>query len=317
MCTEPTAEGRTMETEERIRLDKNAIQVLNLPRMLALILKKCYPDSFYGSLESIESRFRKELTRADDKHLRSELTNTESKNVTTGVMRFDSIFLTLTEVKPGAYLVNVEVQNRRISFVWFAGRVYAYLSRMLDSQKDDISGYRNDHYQDLKPVMALWILPHEQETYLIDYPGIANLCLGQDTLTGQDMKRALDGFVRYKIVGLGPDWMDYEEEAVQCLGHIFRSDDDKKKQYDYLEKEGIPMTERTEKVLDEYGEAQFQWFHRSEKEKYDRLKEEMDAQLKESDMKLKESDMKLKEKNQEVQRLQEEIARLKALSAQL
>ncbi len=65
------------------------------------------------------------------------------------------------------------------------------------------------------------------------------------------------------------------------------------------------------------GEAQFQWFHRSEKEKYDRLKEEMDAQLKESDMKLKESDMKLKEKNQEVQRLQEEIARLKALSAQL
>lgn len=117
MCTEPTAEGRTMETEERIRLDKNAIQVLNLQRMLALILKKCYPDSFYGSLESIESRFRKELTRTDDKHLRSELTSTESKNVTTGVMRFDSIFLTLTEVKPGAYLVNVEVQNRRISFV--------------------------------------------------------------------------------------------------------------------------------------------------------------------------------------------------------
>lgn len=54
--------------------------------------EKCYPDSFYGSLESIESRFRKELTRTDDKHLRSELTSTESKNVTTGVMRFDSIF---------------------------------------------------------------------------------------------------------------------------------------------------------------------------------------------------------------------------------
>ncbi len=58
-----------------------------------------------------------------------------------------------------------------------------------------------------------------------------------------------------------------------------------------------------EKVLDEYGEAQFQWFHRSEKEKYDRLKEEMDAQL--------------KEKDREVQRLQEEIARLKASSASL
>lgn len=33
--------------------------------------------------------------------------------------------------------------------------------------------------------------------------------------------------------------MDHEEEAIQCLGHIFRCDDDKEKQFAYLEEEGF------------------------------------------------------------------------------
>ncbi len=54
------------------------------------------------------------------------------------------------------------------------------------------------------------------------------------------------------------------------------------------------MTVETEKVLDEYSDAQFQWFHRSEEEKYNRMKAEMDEKLQKSDEKLQ----KLREQNE-------------------
>ena len=129
-------------------MNRNAIQVLNLPRMLALILKKCCPDKFPGSLATIEGRMHRELQSqapaTDDcsgKHFPSDLTNTENVNARTGMMRFDAIVLIVSEVAPNVFLVNVEVQNERRLYLWFAGRVYAYIGRLLDSQKYDQSGY--------------------------------------------------------------------------------------------------------------------------------------------------------------------------------
>ena len=99
-------------------MNRNAIQVLNLPRMLALILKKCCPDKFPGSLATIEGRMHRELQSqapaTDDcsgKHFPSDLTNTENVNARTGMMRFDAIVLIVSEVAPNVFLVNVEVQN--------------------------------------------------------------------------------------------------------------------------------------------------------------------------------------------------------------
>ena len=125
------------------------------------------------------------------------------------------------------------------------------------------------------------------------------------------MKQALDGYIQFRVAGLGPDWMDHEEEAIQCLGHIFRCDDDKEKQFAYLEKEGVPMTVKAEKVLNEYSEDQFKWFHRSEKEKYDRLKEQMETKL-EADRKEKERlkeqmETKLEAERKEKERLKEQM----------
>ncbi|WP_217947115.1 hypothetical protein [Faecalibaculum rodentium] len=117
---------------------------------------------------------------------------------------------------------------------------------------------------------------------------------------------ALDGYIQFHVVGLGPDWMDHEEKAIQCLGHIFRCDDDKEKQLAYLE-EGIPMTVKAEKVLNEYSEDQFKWFHRSEKEKYDRMKAEMHA-------KISDRDAKLRDMEYEMERMRKENEMLKALA---
>jgi len=161
------------------------------------------------------------------RELRSDLANSENENARTGLMRFDSIVLIVTEVAPNAFLVNVEIQNERRSYLWSAGRVYAYIGRLLDSQKDDRSGYSGDQYQCLKPVLALWILPHEDETYIVDFPGQTSLDVGKHTRSGKAMKQAFDGYIQFHVVGLGPDWMDHEEEAIQCLGHIFRCDDNK------------------------------------------------------------------------------------------
>lgn len=261
-------------------------------------------------------------------HLQSDLANSENENARTGLMRFDSIVLIVTEVAPNAFLVNVEIQNERRSYLWSAGRVYAYIGRLLDSQKDDRSGYSGDQYQCLKPVLALWILPHEDETYIVDFPGQTSLDVGKHTRSGKAMKQALDGYIQFHVVGLGPDWMDHEEEAILCLGHIFRCDDNKEKQFAYLEKEGVPMTVKAEKVLNEYGGTQFKWFHRSEKEKYDRLKAEMeekvsdrdaklkdqDARLKDRDAKLKDQDAKLKDMEFEMERMRKENEMLKALA---
>ena len=219
-----------MDSRELMRMNRNAIAVPNLPRMLALILKKCCPERFAGSLATIEDRMRREL--------RSDLANSENENARTGLMRFDSIVLIVTEVAPNAFLVNVEVQNELRSYLWFAGRVYACIGRLLDSQKDDRSGYSGDQYQCLKPVLALWILPHEDETYIVDFPGQTFLNAGRHSRSGKAMKQALDGYIQFHVVGLGPDWMDHEEEAIQCLGHIFRCDDDKEKQFACLGEEG-------------------------------------------------------------------------------
>ena len=197
MKTEQTPEGRALDSRELMRMNRNAIAVLNLPRMLALILKKCCPERFAGSLATIEDRMRRELrsekTGTDEQsrnHLRSDLANSENENARTGLMRFDSIVLIVTEVAPNAFLVNVEVQNELRSYLWFAGRVYAYIGRLLDSQKGDRSGYSGDQYQCLKPVLALWILPHEDETYIVDFPGQTFLNAGRHTRSGKAMKQA-------------------------------------------------------------------------------------------------------------------------------
>jgi len=60
------------------------------------------------------------------------------------------------------------------------------------------------------------------------------------------------------------------------------------------------MTVKAEKVLNEYGGTQFKWFHRSEKEKYDRLKAEMEEKVSDRDAKLKDKDVKLKDMESEM-----------------
>lgn len=86
------------------------------------------------------------------------------------MMRFDAIVLIVSEDAPNVFLVNVEVQNERRLYLWFTGRVYAYIGRLLDSQKDDRSGFPRDEYQYLKPLLALWTMPHEDETYIVNFP---------------------------------------------------------------------------------------------------------------------------------------------------
>lgn len=74
------------------------------------------------------------------------------------------------------------------------------------------------------------------------------------------------------------------------------------------------MTAKAEKVLNEYSEDQFKWFHRSEKEKYDRMKAEMHAKLSDRDAKLKDRDAKLRDMEYEMERIRKENEMLKALA---
>ncbi len=67
------------------------------------------------------------------------------------------------------------------------------------------------------------------------------------------------------------------------------------------------MTVKAEKVLNEYSEDQFKWFHRSEKEKYDRMKAEMHA-------KISDRDAKLRDMEYEMERMRKENEMLKALA---
>ncbi|WP_276814560.1 hypothetical protein [Faecalibaculum rodentium] len=74
------------------------------------------------------------------------------------------------------------------------------------------------------------------------------------------------------------------------------------------------MTVKAEKVLNEYSEDQFKWFHRSEKEKYDRMKAEMHTKLSDRDAKLKDRDAKLRDMEYEMERIRKESEMLKALA---
>ncbi|WP_304409785.1 hypothetical protein [Faecalibaculum rodentium] len=68
------------------------------------------------------------------------------------------------------------------------------------------------------------------------------------------------------------------------------------------------MTVKAEKVLNEYGGTQFKWFHRSEKEKYDRLKAEMEEKVSDRDAKLKDKDAKLKDKDVKLKDMESEMS---------
>ncbi len=68
------------------------------------------------------------------------------------------------------------------------------------------------------------------------------------------------------------------------------------------------MTVKAEKVLNEYGETQFKWFHRSEKEKYDRLKAEMEEKVSDRDAKLKDKEPKLKDKDVKLKDMESEMS---------
>ena len=66
--------------EARARYDKAAKEILSLPILCALILKKTMPEIFSGDLEDIAAKFRKSLNGTSRGHchkLRDQMTEIE------------------------------------------------------------------------------------------------------------------------------------------------------------------------------------------------------------------------------------------------
>ena len=262
--------------DARARYDRAAKEILALPYLCALILKKTFPETFTAPLDETASRLTHSLT-SDDHGLKDQLTELEKPSV-----KFDSLCLYICETEEEEVLViDIEVQNSDPGARNLAGRLFYYVGNMLVAQKNDASGFAGDSYGDVKKVQALWILPHMDNSYLIDCRTKADVAYTDSKrAAGSALAKALDGFIRVKVASIGVKWADCENEAIQCLGHIFRDSLHPERQIRYLEKEGIPVTVQTRKELDEYNDSQVVWLDPKMKDEYDLMKDERDVMKK-------------------------------------
>lgn len=262
--------------EARARYDKAAKEILSLPILCALILKKTMPEIFSGDLEDIAAKFRKSLNGTSRGHchkLRDQMTEIEK-----GDMSFDALLLYVCETAdPDVLFVDVEVQNSNPGSRSLAGRIFYYIGEMFKSQKNDVSGFKDDEYKDIKPVCAIWIMPHMDHSFVIDCKTVAQMLYNDNERgAGEKHCQSLNDFVRIKIAAVGVNWSESSEEAIQCLGHIFRDSVDPERQIDYLEREGVKMTAQTRSRLDEYNDAQVVWLDPKMKREYDEMMTERD-----------------------------------------
>lgn len=262
--------------EAKARYDRAAKEILSLPYLCALILKKTMPERFRGSLRDIASSLRKSLAGYGTEisgGMKDQLTEIEKDG-----MSFDSLVLYICETEdPDVLLINVEVQNTYPGSAYSAGRIFFYVGTMLTAQKNDVSGFSGNEYGNVKPVCALWILPHMEYSCVIDCKTAAKMTYTDSEKNGgMNLLNALNGFIHIKVAAIGVDWEQSPDDAIQCLGHIFRDSVDPEKQVQYLEREGVPVTTQTRSSLDEYNEAQVVWLDPKMKHQYDAMKTERD-----------------------------------------
>jgi len=202
------------------RLDRYVKKALQSRTLRAWFLHSGFPQLFAGSIPEIAASLVKSTGAIPDATADS-LTDTEKNDPIHGQVLLDSLVISIQESNNGekVYVIDVEVQNCLSSARFLIGRSLYYYGRLTTAQKNDKSGFVNDHYEDLKPVAELWVFP------------------------------AAAGMMEIRFVFVGENWRTYiENPEIRNFGLLFREPETDRR-LEVLKKAGVKITVEEQDAL--------------------------------------------------------------------
>ncbi len=236
--------------------DENAKRLLGQKSILARILVKAVEDFNGMDPDEVEAYIEGEpyiscvpldpgLTNVKKIDGGSRLVglNTESSEISEGMIRFDIIFYVRipsdNQDELAQIIVNVEAQKDEPDKYDILNRAIFYVCRMVSSQKE--RDFVNSKYNDIKKVYSIWLCMNMEENTMSHIHLTRNDILGH-----HEWKGKLD-LLNIVIIGLGkqlPD-NDNEHELHRLLGALFSQVLTSGEKIDILRTEyDIPMEEK-------------------------------------------------------------------------
>lgn len=234
------------------RCDRYVKKALQSRTLLAWFLHSGFPQLFAGSIPEIAASLVKSTGAIPDATADS-LTDTEKNDPIHGQVLFDSLVISIQESNNGekVYVIDVEVQNCLSSARFLIGRSLYYYGRLTTAQKNDKSGFVNDHYEDLKPVAELWVFPAARQSMVVTLDDRLTLDVppADNSRLAGSLQAAAAGMMEIRFVFVGENWRTYiENPEIRNFGLLFREPETDRR-LEELKKAGVKMTVEEQDAL--------------------------------------------------------------------
>lgn len=165
----------------------------------------------------------------------------------------------------------VDTEMQRISakttrnLYHLAKRDKVYHSRLTVEQKNDVSGFQGNHYENVLPTVTIWIMPNQVESDLVyQYSEVK----GGKTIGEVDAD--IRELTRTFYIYAGKDWEASAHEAVKFAGMLFRPERQTEDRLDYLSRKGVQLTMTTRDVVQQTSDS-VQMYFLSDQVEYDKM----------------------------------------------
>lgn len=258
----PTETARALMRADQPWSDLHARSLIACLPVIALTLKKVYPDFRRYSLEQIGQNIQPGDPSIPLEEQKKFMENSEQIFGEYGRLHYDIPSWIRDMETQEDILISIELQLASLTPQKLYNRLLTYLAQMIVFQKSNDRGFLNDRYEDLKPMRTLWIFPrarqnlhiHLNETVqnALDLPEKE---LGPKRLpqTEKDMIRHLLKMIDIRLIFVDPDDLDTikSDEVLTFVFQMF-GQTDRNETIACVQKEGIALEKEFLERMDRY-----------------------------------------------------------------
>lgn len=258
----PTETARALMRADQPWSDLHARSLIACLPVIALTLKKVYPDFRRYSLEQIGQNIQPGNPSIPLEEQKKFMANSEQIFGEYGRLHYDIPSWIRDMETQEDILISIELQLASLTPQKLYNRLLTYLAQMIVFQKSNDRGFLNDRYEDLKPMRTLWIFPrarqnlhiHLNETVqnALDLPEKE---LGPKRLpqTEKDMIRHLLKMIDIRLIFVDPDDLDTikSDEVLTFVFQMF-GQTDRNETIACVQKEGIALEKEFLERMDRY-----------------------------------------------------------------
>ena len=258
----PTQTARALMRADQPWSDLHARSLIACLPVIALTLKKVYPDFRKYSLEQIGQNIQPGNPSIPLEEQKKFMENSEQIFGEYGRLHYDIPSWIRDMETQEDILISIELQLASLTPQKLYNRLLTYLAQMIVFQKSNDRGFLNDRYEDLKPMRTLWIFPRARQNLHIrlnetvqNALDLLEKELGPKRLpqTEKDMIRHLLKMIDIRLIFVDPDDLDTikSDEVLTFVFQMF-GQTDRNETIACVQKEGIALEKEFLERMDRY-----------------------------------------------------------------